>query len=948
MIKLFKFIVIISLTHLNAQSSSEIKTSIISQNNIQTEVWNYGSISSPGALSHVRDFVWKGLGYMYEFGTLVSAEVVDNNGDTLHITSDSFVSPSEGDYDPSGLVKWGWLPVEGFANSSNYEIASSNIPETWEESWKVWPGEYGEGISVSNNELYYKMNDFTNFEFIDRYQPFIDDYSKGGLGVSAEVRIYQFGGGMKDALIVKYFVKNESDKDLDKVYFGFQCDPHIGGGTDYSDDLFKIIMDAPNSIKIKSNYSNETISHFDEDYLGAGNKATGILSMKILESPNNIGLSSYVINPWGSVRPKEDEIIWHYFERKINYLSGFDGIPGDYVTHFGTGPFSLEVGQTKIVKLALFLSDNFDDVLEDATYISLHHNWALMGNEISESGGDNNFKIELNDLSEIVNGETEISWNYSGNAEDAKIFLEYSHNKGIDWAPLAVELNSNSSFNWNSNDVDDGVNYILRIVAYNQSNPENYFYDISSTRFTIDNPNVNSKPELELLTMFKDTTITKSPIKIEWVAEDADNSELEVKIHYSFSFDGNYSEINTASYLTGKNSFLWDFTDFPNAEEYFLKITVSDGDKDSSIISFPFKVDVFENILTHSHIKSFRGNATPIIQIQTIDVNKLTNDEYSIKFNVEETNKTFELKNITKNEMLLNDYSVNNLISTPLIDGMKIIIDDKENDIDYSKSEFVGPNANSLDFQVEFPPILGSRKIKVDEDFLFIFNDFDTLSTGEWKNADTLETLLGPIILPFSIWNFNGKAPNFDYLQPAVFVLYEPNHQTQNNGRWDFGEKIILQPKGTTGSTVTYQVSFNFQNQIFPLNGDSLYLITFNEIEDGDEFRFSPDSNFVVKVKNEIIHHNFSLSQNYPNPFNPTTVISYSISSESNIDLSQQNVQLKIYDVLGREIKTLVNKIHTPGKYSVEFNASTLSSGIYFYRLQSGDYLETKKMILLR
>ncbi len=85
----------------------------------------------------------------------------------------------------------------------------------------------------------------------------------------------------------------------------------------------------------------------------------------------------------------------------------------------------------------------------------------------------------------------------------------------------------------------------------------------------------------------------------------------------------------------------------------------------------------------------------------------------------------------------------------------------------------------------------------------------------------------------------------------------------------------------------------------------------------------------------------FSLSQNYPNPFNPTTVIKYSLPEVS-------NVKLKVYDMLGREIKTLVNKEQSAGVYTVEFNATNLSSGVYFYRVEAGNFIATKKLLLLK
>ncbi len=86
---------------------------------------------------------------------------------------------------------------------------------------------------------------------------------------------------------------------------------------------------------------------------------------------------------------------------------------------------------------------------------------------------------------------------------------------------------------------------------------------------------------------------------------------------------------------------------------------------------------------------------------------------------------------------------------------------------------------------------------------------------------------------------------------------------------------------------------------------------------------------------------NFMLSQNYPNPFNPATTISFQIPKSS-------FVTLKVYDVLGREVASLINEQKSPGTYSVNFNASNLSSGMYLYRLQAGDFVETKKLVLLK
>jgi hypothetical protein len=93
----------------------------------------------------------------------------------------------------------------------------------------------------------------------------------------------------------------------------------------------------------------------------------------------------------------------------------------------------------------------------------------------------------------------------------------------------------------------------------------------------------------------------------------------------------------------------------------------------------------------------------------------------------------------------------------------------------------------------------------------------------------------------------------------------------------------------------------------------------------------------------------YIFSQNYPNPFNPVTKIKYSIPSVT-LRQAQSDIRvtLKVYDILGREIAVLVNEEKPAGEYEVEFNAANLPSGIYFYQLKAGQYLETRKMVLLK
>jgi hypothetical protein len=96
-----------------------------------------------------------------------------------------------------------------------------------------------------------------------------------------------------------------------------------------------------------------------------------------------------------------------------------------------------------------------------------------------------------------------------------------------------------------------------------------------------------------------------------------------------------------------------------------------------------------------------------------------------------------------------------------------------------------------------------------------------------------------------------------------------------------------------------------------------------------------------INQNNQNVLESFSLYQNFPNPFNPVTTINYSIAKEG-------NVKLTVYNALGSKVIAIVNEHKPAGSYSVQFNAGNLPSGIYMYRLESGNYSASKKFILLK
>lgn len=150
---------------------------------------------------------------------------------------------------------------------------------------------------------------------------------------------------------------------------------------------------------------------------------------------------------------------------------------------------------------------------------------------------------------------------------------------------------------------------------------------------------------------------------------------------------------------------------------------------------------------------------------------------------------------------------------------------------------------------------------------------------------------------------------------------------------------------GGTGNDVSRSISINSYG-VMAISGEFDLTTYFDNLSlsmpDADYDLFVAELGSATGINSDDkMKYEFSLSQNYPNPFNPTTKINYSIAEKA-------KVHLVVYDVIGRSVEVLVDEFQVAGTYSIDFNAHGLSSGVYFYRITSGQFSETRKLILLR
>jgi hypothetical protein len=211
------------------------------------------------------------------------------------------------------------------------------------------------------------------------------------------------------------------------------------------------------------------------------------------------------------------------------------------------------------------------------------------------------------------------------------------------------------------------------------------------------------------------------------------------------------------------------------------------------------------------------------------------------------------------------------------------------------------------------------------------FPDYWTHCVAATKNINSNPTI---------IW---GPYSHQDYpFTPNGYRVYRKYDQ-YNPNFVQIGQDLSVNTFTFTDNSITY--ANPHMTQGMPIE---YYVVAINGSQESIHSNIADvyiNGNYPMKLKPLNISNNniedFNLSQCYPNPFNPTTQISFSISQPS-------NTQLKVYDIYGREIKTLVNEFLSEGNHSYEFSGKNLASGVYFYTLKAGGYSATKKMILTK
>ena len=230
---------------------------------------------------------------------------------------------------------------------------------------------------------------------------------------------------------------------------------------------------------------------------------------------------------------------------------------------------------------------------------------------------------------------------------------------------------------------------------------------------------------------------------------------------------------------------------------------------------------------------------------------------------------------------------------------------------------------------------------KLGIDLVNIERENDTNDSDNGPNAGQNHPEIQSVEIEESNFNLsylvNSSISNSTYPLRIEFFIADTNGQ----GKTFIGSDVYTSAYANNTKTLLVAINTAIDTSM------KLVATATDSLGNTSEFSEPVNPTIIVGIENiEKLPAEFSLAQNYPNPFNPTTIIKYTIPKSEKY--SNTVINLKVYDVLGNEVATLVNQNQAAGNYAVNFNSSNLSSGIYYYSLKSGSVSLTKKMIVLK
>jgi len=905
---------VISLVH--AQSQPVRLSGLMDGNQVRTLIYNYGSIGRPNTEPSFEWPAGSSQGYGFEFGLIIGTRVTGDDGTAIHFIEDGLVVGGVSGNNPFGTPN-DWQPVTGYAaNTENGSIARSDDPGTWPADWTSWPGLTGDGVILGNLESYYVLNDRYVARHWGEYHALAGDTTYSGAGIQVAVRGYQWDiPELEDVLLLVYEVTNISEYFMDSVVVGMKGDPHIGGPNDYADDEISCFLEG--GIEVQTGELQPAIQNliyaWDHNNTSGpefNGRPAGYLGIHLVDLNQGDRITSLQIPMYTSI--SYSEMTWWNQLTSPIITSQFEE-NADNIVIFGTNFFALQSGETKRVPIAFIFGETKSDLIQNTANVDNAYRDIFMP-EVSPPVVQINTPI----LDQIVTNIVTVNYSLSAGSEPiehAELF--YTRNDSTGWHDVDSLDMSQSSYAWSTANLPDGYNYQLGIRVF----AGNTWRFVKSPYFILNN---SAPAEPDLLPLFPlyerelDSTVT-----IRWRAGDPDGDITTTIIELSEDDGLTWQPISVSM---GEDSYEWNTRLFSNSDFCKLRWTVVQGGNSYTAETIRFSINnqfptLPDTLITHS-----TGLATGQMIVNIVDPTGITGDEYRVTFDGTIDSTMYSVKDLNSNQTLIDHEQ---LPLTPymgnLFHGIRLSFDNPELSLDQDNSGWNAGNTN-LNYSLGTTP--NSLIEPCDYNVIFYNTPIDTPWNKDYpinclvKNATT-----GVLDSIFLI----DASPQDGFIGPRDFIGMLFLDAEQNlHGSWSL--HFYAPADGDT---------------ILPVLGDTLMVRTIKPFTSLDTLQFDTGNYVSIHHGNvSSIPDQYQLFQNYPNPFNPTTTIRYTLPENGQVNLT-------IYDQLGRQVKTLVNQSQTAGEYQVQWdgrddNGRLMSSGLYFLTIKSGSFKQTEKLVLLK
>ncbi len=657
----------------------------------------------------------------------------------------------------------------------------------------------------------------------------------------------------------------------------------------------------------------------------------GVNDAMIDEARDELGKASFnFFNISASPDMANDIVLWE--RMRPGRMDAIKGQPQDGDHIFGTNYFTLGSHETKRVVTALIMGYSKDEVGQKVLAARALWNSKFNIDSVLHSVVFTNLNSHR-----VLSGIQTIKW--SSVRTGGSVELWYSPDYGEHWMLVERSIPNTGSYQLITDNLQDSPFGIFKLFMKDEGGSIYAF--AQSHDVSVDNAS-DGKPFIKILNQgfTENDTLRTATHDIEILTADVEDDSMSANLFYSVDGGQTFSLSDSMSIAsdTLPQMLSINLALLPNSPRMVMKFVVSDSNLSAETIT--------ENFLKATHRDTVGGVRREIVSgfaqipwtVNIVDSSRLTGHDYYITFEDKDStttqyNKNFTVVDATLRYEVLSRQSIVPFNESPIFDGLSLYNEDILTVMDSLHSGWNDSSTDELFFNF-YPFYWGNNSNQRRYNGLRNPNDYAVIFYPE-----IVDTSLADTLYPNTSANrVSAKPINYRVKNLTTGEYVKSVYFKTGSYYTTFNIYLKENIQGSLKRTWRVNITEYIPNATMPI-GDTLYLFTKKGLSMFDTIRVFDVTTAVGDFPELPLA--YKLEQNYPNPFNPLTVIRYQLSGKS-------NVNLKVYDVLGREVATLVDDVQSAGEKSVWWNASNYSSGIYFYRLHAGSFVETKKLVLVR